>query len=96
MDKEIKKRLAWIKLYEETQNAGLVCRRSGISRPTLRKWLRRYHESGLEGLQEVSRRPHSSPNTKIDDQIESWIMPLRPKRKFGARRIQNELAREHD
>ena len=36
MNKEIKQRLKWIELYEETNNAGLVCRRCGISRPTLR------------------------------------------------------------
>lgn len=71
MNKEIKQRLTWIKLYEETQNAGLVCRRCGISRPTLRKWLKRYEESGLEGLKGVSKPPHSSPNTKISGEVES-------------------------
>lgn len=95
MNREIRQRLKWIKLYEETKNAGLVCRRCGISRPTLRKWLSRYKEQGLEGLQEVSRRPHSSPNTKINDQVEEWILGLRNERKLGARRIQNELLREH-
>ncbi|MBB1277363.1 IS481 family transposase, partial [Pseudoalteromonas sp. SR43-3] len=34
MNKEIKQRLKWIELYEKTNNAGLVCRRCGISRPT--------------------------------------------------------------
>tara|TARA_B100001059_G_C17755225_1_gene539492 strand:+ start:158 stop:1123 length:966 start_codon:yes stop_codon:yes gene_type:complete len=96
MNKEIKQRLTWIKLYEETQNAGLVCRRCGISRPTLRKWLKRYEESGLEGLKDVSKRPHRSPNTKVSDEVESWILSLRKKRKLGARRIQNELLREHN
>jgi len=42
MNREIRQRLKWIKLYEETKNAGLVCRSCGISRPTLRKWLSRY------------------------------------------------------
>ncbi len=36
---EVKRRLTKIKLYEDTGDAGLVCRRYGISRPTLRKWL---------------------------------------------------------
>ncbi len=30
-------RLDWVELYQETGNAGVVCRRCGISRPTLRK-----------------------------------------------------------
>ena len=38
MDREIQQRLQWVRLYEETGNAGLVCHRCGISRPTLRKW----------------------------------------------------------
>ncbi|WP_158683987.1 helix-turn-helix domain-containing protein, partial [Pseudoalteromonas sp. T1lg10] len=41
MNREIQQRLTWIKLYEETNDAGLVCRRCGISRPTLRKWWKR-------------------------------------------------------
>ncbi len=32
----IKQRLVWVEMYHQTQNAGLVCRRCGISRPTLR------------------------------------------------------------
>ena len=48
MDREIQMRLGWVQLYEETQNAGFVCRRCGVSRPTLRKWIRRYKANGLE------------------------------------------------
>ncbi|RYY02637.1 MAG: helix-turn-helix domain-containing protein [Gammaproteobacteria bacterium] len=42
-----------------------MCRKCGISRPTLRNWLKRDEEQGLEGLNDVSKRPHSSRNTKI-------------------------------
>lgn len=96
MNNEIRKRLKWVQLYEQTQKAGLVCRNCGISRPTLRKWLKRYEEHGLDGLNDVSKRPHNSPNTKVNAQIESWILSLRKTRKLGARRIQNELLREHN
>ncbi len=54
-------RLGWIRLYEEVKEAGLVCRRCGIYRPALRKWLRRYQDHGEFGLLVQSRRPHSSP-----------------------------------
>ncbi len=90
---EVKRRLTWIKLYEDTGDAGLVCRRCGISRPTLRKWLRRYAEHGLEGLESRSRRPHRRPNQKVFAQEEGWILALRRERKLGARRIQHELRR---
>ncbi len=95
MNDEIKQRLRWIKLYEQLGNAGVVCRRCGISRPTLRKWWRRYQQQGVEGLKSHSKRPHHSPNQKVNSQIEQWIATLR-KRRLGVRRIQNELLREYN
>ena len=35
-----KTRLQWVQMYEEVGDAGVVCRRSGISRPTLQAALR--------------------------------------------------------
>ena len=96
MKLEIKARLRWIKLYQKTGDAGLVCRRCGISRPTLRKWLRRYEEAGLDGLHDKSKKPHRSPNRKVTKEHETIILNLRKKRKLGARRIQSELIRNHE
>lgn len=96
MDRDVKKRLQWIELYEERQDAGLVCRRVGISRPTLRKWYKRYQENGLEGLKSQSKKPHNSPTTKLNDELLSIIEKYRKKRKLGARRIQLELIRNED
>lgn len=95
MEKEAKRRLTWIGLYEETQDVGLVCRRCGISAPTLRKWVRRYEEQGEAGLVSQSRRPKTSPQRKVFAQEEAWILELRRERNFGARRIQQELRRQH-
>lgn len=95
MKNEIKQRLTWVKLYEETGNAGLVCRRCGISRPTLRKWSRRYKEQGLAGLTGLSKRPKNSPAAKVGQEEEALILELRKARNLGARRIQSELQRLH-
>ena len=94
MTHKIKARLKWVKLYEETKNAGFVCRRCGISRPTLRKWWRRFQKTGEDGLKELSRRPQNSPNKKVLDKEKAWISELR-KRQLGSRRIQSELLRNH-
>jgi len=91
---EARKRLAWVQLYEETHDAGVVCNRCGISRPTLRLWLKRYQQFGEAGLQSQSRRPHRSPAVKVTPEYEQWILDLR-KRRLGARRIQSELLRLH-
>lgn len=96
MDREIQQRLQWVRLYEETNDAGLVCRRCGISRPTLRKWWKRYQQDGEGGLVNQSRRPHHSPNTKVGQQEEQLILKLRKTRNLGARRIQSELKRLYE
>jgi len=95
MDELIKARTQWVKLYIETQDAGYVCRRCGISRPTLRKWYRRYQQEGEKGLINQSRKPLSSPKRKINQQHIQWIIEFRTQRNLGARRIQSELFRLH-
>ena len=69
---EVNKRLKWIHLYEQFQNSGVVCLRCGISRPTLRKWVNRYKNYGLEGLKSHSRKPHSSPALKASKKLQYW------------------------
>lgn len=96
MEQKVKMRLGWVQMYSQTQNAGKVCRRCGISRPTLRKWVRRYQEIGLEGLVDQSRRLKTCEPKKVLAQQKQWILELRRTRKLGARRLQNELARLHD
>src|SRR3954463_9209940 len=88
-------RLGWVRLYEEIGDAGLVCRRCGISRPTLRKWWRRYQAEGSAGLEERSRRPHGSPNPKGLAEQEELILRLRRERKLGIKMLRNEPARRH-
>ena len=96
MDREIQQRLHWVELYSQCKDAGLVCRRCGISRPTLRKWWRRYQEAGLAGLQSLSQRPHHLPATKVGEVEEALILDLRRLRNLGARRIQSELLRQNN
>ena len=93
MNREIQQRLQWVRLYEESGDAGFVCRRCGISRPTLRKWCRRFQAYGVDGLTSQSRRPHTSPNIKAGQKEERLILDLRTTRNLGARRIQSELQR---
>jgi transposase-like protein len=56
-----RRRLGWITAYQALGDAGAVCRRFGVSRLTLRQWLRRYEAAGEVGLRAHSRRPHHSP-----------------------------------
>jgi transposase InsO family protein len=94
MDPKVKMRLGWVQFYQKTGNFSLTSRRCGISRPTLRKWVSRYQELGLEGLHERSRRPKRCPPDKLNAQNRLWIGQLR-QRRLGSRRMQSELLRLH-
>ena len=91
-----RRRLKWVQVYEACGNAGLTCRRCGISRPTLRLWVRRFRKEGEAGLVERSRRPKRSPRRKLLAPERAMILSLRQVRNLGARRIQSELRLLHD
>lgn len=93
MDEVVKARLKWVELFIKTGDAGFVCIRCGISRPTLRKWVNRYSKEGIQGLEDRSRKPINSPNKIINSDIENKILTLRKNRNLGVRRIQSELIR---
>ncbi len=58
-----------------------------VSRPTVDKWIKRYHEYGLSGLHEQSRRPKYSP-TAICDDIKYKLVALKCKHsQFGPKKI---------
>lgn len=88
-------RLEWVEMFERTGHAGLVCDRFGISRPTLRKWVRRYQERGAIGLEETSRRPTSSPNRKVFEREEQLILELRRTQGLSMTKLRDELRRTH-
>lgn len=68
-----------------------LCRRFGISPQTAYKWLRRYEELGPQGLQERSRRPHSSPSQTLSD-LEAKVVELRREHPaWGGRKISHVL-----
>lgn len=96
MGTSIKLRLNWIKLYEQLGHAGQVCDHYGISRFTLRKWWRRYKQFGEDGLNDIGRKPKTSPLQKRSEMSDALILSLRNDRKLGARRIQSELKRLHN
>lgn len=60
----------------ETVSFATLCHRFGISRPTGYKWLRRYEAQGAAGLNEHSRRPHTSP-AQTDPAIEARVVATR-------------------
>jgi putative transposase len=73
----------------------VLCREFGISRVTGYKILNRYKESGLDGLQDRSRRPYRHAN-KLPFQIERAILAIkREYPSWGAPKIREKLIREY-
>lgn len=66
-----------------------LCQTYGISCKTGYKWVHRYEQLGLDGLNERSRRPHASP-TQVPYAIQQAIIELRQSHKLtpGAKKIQ--------
>jgi transposase InsO family protein len=74
-------------------NISQLCREFGISRKTGHKWLRRYLEEGKEGLQDRSRRPHTSPK-RTPHEVEQRVLRVRDKHPaWGGRKIHQRLKR---
>jgi len=76
------------------RNMAALCRKFGVSRKTGYKWLNRFHEAGnLGGLDDLSRRPHQSPN-RTSEAIEERVEALRLSRGWGGKKLRVMLARE--
>nr|WP_245956741.1 IS481 family transposase [Nonomuraea fuscirosea] len=67
-----------------------VAREVGVARQTLSGWVSRYRESGLGGLVDRSRRPHSSPS-QMSAQVEVLVCELRRRHpRWGPVRLAHE------
>jgi putative transposase len=75
-------------------NIAALCREHGISRQTGHKWLKRFREGGFDGLQELSRRPSSSPSM-TSAEVVAALLELRTKHQnWGPDKLARVLRRE--
>lgn len=73
-------------------NFSTLCTRYGISRKTGYKWVARYEEQGIEGLEAHSRRPHQCPH-QTPYRLRQAIIALRTQgqAKPGPKKLQTLL-----
>src|SRR5579883_1543616 len=67
---------------EAGQHQRDVAQAMGISLTTLKKWLRRYRDEGVAGLQDRSSRPRRSPR-RLDCTVATRVILLRRRRRTG-------------
>ena len=70
-----------------------ICKRYGVSRKTYYKWNNRYKQKGIDGLSDVSRRPHNIKYKKLTSEILETVLDLRLTKRFGCNRIKFRLKR---
>ena len=71
-----------------------LCDAYGISRKTGYKWIKRYQEHGVDGLKEVSRRPHNSPY-RTPVRIKKEFIELRKRYGWGPKKLLSIMESKH-
>ena len=61
--------------YARQQGIKVAARAFQTTIPTVRKWLRRYRQDSLSGLQELSRAPHRQPR-QTTPEVEQQLLQL--------------------
>ena len=51
-----------------------ICKRYGVSRKTYYKWKSRYKQKGIEGLSDISSRPHNIKYKKVIPEVEETAL----------------------
>ena len=80
-------------LLQKTAPVTTLCAGYGISRQTAYKWQRRYARQGLVGLQELSRRPHTTPRALSAVDRETILAARRAHPYWGPRKLRAYLQR---
>ena len=81
---------AWLsQRYTKTE----LSEQFSVSRPTVNKWIKRHSQVGFDGLKELSRKPHHSPNA-TPQWICEWLITEKFKRPdWGAKKLLDLFAR---
>jgi transposase InsO family protein len=68
-----------------------LCRAYGISRPTADKWIERYVERGAQGLEELSRAPHTHPNETAEELRQMIVQTKLRHQRWGPKKVMDRL-----
>lgn len=86
-------RLMAVQEHREGTSISELAEINGVSRKTIYKWLERYEEQGVEGLSNVSRRPHRSPG-QVTAEVETAIVEARQRWRWGPGKLRVKLCEQ--
>ena len=75
---------------------GTLCNDYGVSRKTGYKWIKRFHEHGLGGLRDMSRRPRESPNA-LSERVACELIRIKMScaASWGPKKVRELYKRKH-
>jgi len=82
-----------LRALEPGANMSALCREYSISRKTGYKWVQRFRESGVEGLADLSRRPHCSPLRAAGESVLRVLKLRQAHPRWGPKKLHAVLAR---
>jgi putative transposase len=82
-----------LRAVREVERFQQLCEEYGISRKTGYKWKKRFLQQGLEGLQDLSRKPKSSPTGLTEDVVCRIVALKQAHPSWGARKLREVLWR---
>lgn len=82
-----------LRALEPNANISELAREYGISRKTAYKWVRRFRERGILGLEDLSRRPHNSPLKASGETVLEVIRLRQQYPTWGPKKLYAVLAR---
>lgn len=71
-----------------------LCEAYGISRKTGHKWIKRYKECGVDGLKNISKRPHNNP-FRTPFHIKREVIDLRKRYGWGPKKLLSIMESKH-
>ena len=83
-----------IRASQEQQSLAQLCREFEISRPTGYRWLQRYQQAGVLGIEERSRRPFHCANSTAESIIQQVLTLRQTHPDWGARKLQSLLEQQ--
>lgn len=86
-------RLLVVREHDEGTSISELAETLGVARKTIYKWLERYERLGLDGLADLSRRPHKSP-TQVSEEAAAAIVAARLRWKWGPRKLRVKLCQQ--
>lgn len=92
LERKIRTRQNWIKVYEQLGSISKTANKCGIARSTLYRWLNRYQK---EGFNDRSRKPNRLARLSIDDETVNLVLQIRALHHFGKLRIASHLLFHH-